>query len=192
MDKTVLLLALILVVSGCAQNQYSAAQGQELSTPMPADMITEADKISGGVGNMDVVANGDTVKVEYVGTFPDTNEVFDKSEGRGPLEFVVGAGQMIKGFDSAVLGMKLNGEKTVTIPPEEAYGTLEDAQIVEVPLEQIQGDAETTVGTIVYSSSGMRGTVTEINGGTAKIAFVHPLAGKTLRFWIKVVSIQKA
>jgi len=68
-----------------------------------------------------IAEKNDTVKVDYVGSLMDGN-VFDSSEGKQPLEFVVGAGQMIKGFDKAVLGMKVGDEKTVTIPPEEAYG----------------------------------------------------------------------
>jgi hypothetical protein len=67
------------------------------------------------------VKTGDTVKVEYTGRFED-GEVFDSSEGREPLEFVAGAGQLIQGFDEAVVGMELGEEKTVTIPPEKAYG----------------------------------------------------------------------
>jgi len=103
----------------------------------------ESDAIENGVDSVKKVEKGNNVKVEYIGRFPD-GEVFDKSEGRGPLEFTAGAGQMIKGFDDAVIGMELNEEKTVTIPPEDAYGT-----------------------------SGN-----------------HPLAGKTLEFWIKIVSIE--
>ncbi|MFH1664186.1 MAG: FKBP-type peptidyl-prolyl cis-trans isomerase [archaeon] len=100
-----------------------------------------------GVNEMSkTVEAGDTIKVEYIGSFPDTKEVFDQSNGN-PLEFTAGAGQMIKGFDKAVIGMKLNEEKTVLIPPEEAYG---------------------------------------LAGRTS-----HPLAGKTLQFWIKVVEINK-
>ena len=71
---------------------------------------------------MDEIAKkGDVVEVDYVGTF-ENGEVFDSSEGREPLKFELGAGQMIPGFDEAVDGMKLMEEKTVTLPPEKAYG----------------------------------------------------------------------
>ncbi len=70
----------------------------------------------------DIVSKGDTVRVEYVVSLTSV-QVIDQSKGRGPLEFEVGDGNMIKGFDEAVIGMKLNQEKTVTVPPEKAYGT---------------------------------------------------------------------
>jgi FKBP-type peptidyl-prolyl cis-trans isomerase 2 len=67
-----------------------------------------------------VVSKGSTVKVEYIAKVD--GKVVDKSEGNGPLEFTAGAGQLIEGFDEAVMGMKLGDEKTVTVPPEKAYG----------------------------------------------------------------------
>ncbi|MCR4368904.1 MAG: FKBP-type peptidyl-prolyl cis-trans isomerase [archaeon] len=138
------------------------------------------------------VEKGDLVKVEYIGTFPGTGEVFDKSEGRGPLEFEASAGQMIKGFDEAVIGMAQGEEKTITLPPEKAYGTLADAQVVEAQVSQISDDPNSvTVGTKVYTNTGAEGEVIEVNGTIAKIRFAHPLAGKTLQFWIKIVEIQK-
>ncbi len=69
----------------------------------------------------EVVHNGDVVEVDYVGSFPD-GEVFDSSEDRDPLMFTAGAGEVIPGFDKAVLGMKVGETKEVTIPPEQAYG----------------------------------------------------------------------
>jgi len=74
-----------------------------------------------GVFNMKTVQNGDTVSVHYTGKFPD-GEVFDSSEGKAPLTFVAGAGQMIEGFDDAVLGMQVGEKKTIELPPEKAYG----------------------------------------------------------------------
>ncbi|MAG18425.1 MAG: peptidylprolyl isomerase [Candidatus Diapherotrites archaeon] len=187
MKALVLVLGLILIVSGCtqqAQEQSDLDDGQSL-------VSIENSEVLEGVNEM-AVENGDTIKVEYVGTFPDTGEEFDKSEGRGPLEFVVGTGMMIKGFDAAVVGMALNEEKTVQIPPEDAYGKSGEGQTVEVPVEQIQtGEEEIAVGTSVFSSNGQQGKVTAITDGVATVMFEHALAGKTLQFWIKVVDIQK-
>jgi peptidylprolyl isomerase len=70
----------------------------------------------------DVAKKGDTVEVDYTGKF-ENGEVFDTSEGREPLQFTLGAGQMIPGFEEAVEGMKFGEKKTVTLPPEKAYGT---------------------------------------------------------------------
>ncbi len=156
------------------------------------DIIEIENNENEGVDEMEVVENGDKVKVEYIGKHPDSGEVFDKSEGRGPLEFVAGAGQMIKGFDKAVMGMKVNDEKTVTIPPEDAYG--EATVKVEVPIEQISGEGITPeVGTKVGSSTGQQGEIVELKDSVAVIEFqnTHSLAGKTLEFWIKVIEIVK-
>lgn len=185
---------------GCLQTQ-----GNKDTNTITENMTTKGNTITttdtstqnnaiGGDSNMNlVVQKGDNIKVDYVGKFPDTGEIFDKSEGRGPLEFTAGAGQMIKGFDAAVIGMKLNEEKTVTIAPKDAYGDANSGQEVEVPLANITGDnnTELTVGTTLYTQSGQKAIVTDVNNGVAKVKIQHPLAGKTLQFWIKVVEIKK-
>jgi len=120
MKTLVFLLGLMILVGGCTQAQDPGTDAMDDGTTMDEtnnDQTQEDDNMT-----EKVVETGSKVKVEYKGTFPDTGEVFDQSEGRGPLEFEAGAGQMIKGFDAAVIGMKLNEEKTVTIPPEDAYG----------------------------------------------------------------------
>ena len=159
--KKIVFLIGIIVLAGCTQGTVDS----DVNSMNGVDEMTE------------VIENGDTVKIEYVGTFPDTGEEFDKSEGRGPLEFVVGAGQMIKGFDKAVVGMALNEEKTVQIPPEEAYGKAGEGQTTEVPVEQIGGE-EVKIGTPVSTNTGQQGKVTAINNGVATVMFEHPLAGK--------------
>ena len=185
MKKVFVLMVLGLILLGCVQEPNEKDNktdlGKNNETDLGGDKVTTV-----------VVASGDSIKVEYVGKFPDTGEVFDKSEGRGPLEFVAGAGQMIKGFDAAVLGMKLNEEKTVVIPPEDAYGTADSGQKLQVPLDQIGGDGQIEVGSVLFTSDGKSGTVIAIEDGTATIEFVNPMAGKTLEFWIKVVEINKA
>jgi len=180
MKKIVLVLFLCLCLLGCVQQAVETG-------PTNVDVtITGGDNMA----DAKVVAKGSKIKVEYIGKYPG-GEVFDKSEGRGPLEFTVGAGKMIPGFDEAVIGMKLNEEKTVTIPPEKAYGAADSGQVMEIPLAQIAGDANVGVGAVLYTQSGMQGTVLEIkDGNAAVIEFKHPMAGKTLEFWIKVVSIE--
>ena len=99
---------------------------------------------------------------------------------------------MIKGFDSAVIGMALEEEKTVTLQPFDAYGEADPAKVVEIQKNQI-GDAENLkIGMSVTNSQGASGVVEEVKDGTIVINFNHRLAGKPLTFWIKVVKIEKA
>ncbi|MFA4855360.1 MAG: peptidylprolyl isomerase [archaeon] len=141
--------------------------------------------------NTEKVEAGDNIAVEYRGTLADGTQ-FDASEGRGPLEFKAGAGQMIKGFDAAVIGMALNEEKTITLQPGEAYGEASQAKIVEIPKENIADANQLKVGMSVTGSQGVNGIVKTIKANSIIIDFNPPLAGKTLTFWIKVVKIEKS
>jgi FKBP-type peptidyl-prolyl cis-trans isomerase 2 len=132
-----------------------------------------------------VVAKGDNVSVEYTGMF-ENGTIFDSSAGRGPLNFTVGTGQLITGFDNAVLGMGEGQEKTVTIPPEDAYGQYNPNKTVEIPRNLVPN--ETQVGDMLYSAFGSV-RVLAIYNSTVMIDMNHPLAGKTLVFSIKVLSI---
>ncbi len=136
-----------------------------------------------------VVANGDNVSVIYTGAFTN-GTVFDSNVGKQPLTFIVGSGQLIKGFDSAVIGMKLNQTKNVTIPPAEGYGMVNESLIVPVPRSQF-GNQTVHIGMGVTSQGGQRGTITAINATTVTVDFNSPLAGKTLVFEIKVVAISR-
>ena len=178
MKRTLAAIILLLIIAGCTQpEQTSNNQG--------------AQEVQGdGAGKMEIVEKGDTVKAEYAGTLPDGN-IFDKSAGRGPLEFNAGKGQMIPGFDEAVLGMKLNEEKSVTIPPEKAYGQIREDSFVWVPKTQLPQDGNVSVGTQLLAANGMPVKVVDVNADSAKIDFNHPLAGKALKFWIKIVGITK-
>ncbi|PIN85322.1 MAG: peptidylprolyl isomerase [Candidatus Diapherotrites archaeon CG11_big_fil_rev_8_21_14_0_20_37_9] len=194
MKNTIIALILLIVVAGCAQQ---GTQNQDTNTNLPNDQNSQLQNMNDDAKyGVDLMANtvekGDKIKVEYVGSFPDTGEIFDKSEGREPLEFEAGAGQMIKGFDDAVIGLKLNDEKTFTIAPADAYGEKGNGQKVQVPVEQITGDGNVTVGMKIYTNTGQEGEILEIVDGNATIIFEHPLAGKTLQFWIKIVGIEKA
>lgn len=134
----------------------------------------------------------DTVKVHYTGKLTD-GEVFDTSVHREPLEFTVGAGQMIKGFDAAVDGMELNEKKTVTIPAEEAYGERNDQLIQQVPRTQLPEGMNPEVGqTLMAQGQGghpMELIVTETSPETITVDANHKLAGKVLVFEIELVEI---
>lgn len=139
-----------------------------------------------------VAKNGDTVRVNYTGKLAD-GTVFDSSAGREPLEFTVGAGQVIPGFDNAVLGMKVGEKKTVTIPVDEAYGPRRDEQIAEISREKLPSDMTPEVGQqlVMKQSDGREIVVviTKVSDETVTIDANHPLAGKDLTFEIELVKI---
>lgn len=133
------------------------------------------------------VAAGDQVFVDYTGRLED-GSVFDSSEGRQPLEFTAGAGQMIKGFDAAVIGMKEGEKKTITLSPEEAYGMPSPDLIVQVPLANVPN--RTKIGDVLYSGS-QQVIVIAVTNETVTIDANHFLAGKALIFDIEIVGIVK-
>ncbi|MBW6461618.1 MAG: peptidylprolyl isomerase [DPANN group archaeon] len=140
------------------------------------------------------VKDGDKIKVEYTGTLED-GTVFDSSETHGePLEFEVGSGQIIKGFDDAVKGMEIDQEKDIKLLPADAYGDVNAQLIQKVPKDQMPKEAEITVGMTLGMSlpTGQQipAMVTEITDTEVTIDINHPLAGKTLNFKIKVVGIE--
>src|SRR3989338_9241333 len=143
-------------------------------------------------GDKMTVKQGDKVKVEYTGTLQDGTQ-FDTSVGRDPLEFAAGTGQVIPGFDNAVIGMKLNEEKTVTIPAAEAYGQPREELVQKVPKSSMPKDFEPNVNDelTLQSPNGQRilAIVREIGEENVTLDLNHPLAGKDLTFRIKVVWI---
>ena len=135
---------------------------------------------------------GDSVKVHYTGKLTN-GEQFDSSEGREPLEFTVGAGQMIKGFDAALPGMKVGDKKTVNIPASEAYGEKDEAAIIEFPKANIPEDLKLEPG-MQLTLSNTEGqpipvTVTELKDDVVVLDANHFLAGKELVFDIELVHI---
>jgi FKBP-type peptidyl-prolyl cis-trans isomerase 2 len=139
------------------------------------------------------IKKGDKVKIEYKGTFED-GTVFDSTKKQGePLEFEVGSGQLITGFDNAVLGMNKNEEKEVTINPEDAYGEHKPDLKKKVPRAQLPQNEELKPGMMLMLTlpDGMQFTalVSELDEETVTIDLNHPLAGKTLIFKIKVLDI---
>ncbi len=134
----------------------------------------------------------DKVKVHYTGKLT-SGEVFDTSEGRDPLEFTVGGGQMIKGFDEAVNGMGLNEKKTVTIPSAEAYGEHKEELIQEVPKDQLPDDMQPEVGQKLVATNDLGHqtyvNVTAVSTDAITVDANHELAGKDLVFDIELVEI---
>ncbi|HEV8593908.1 MAG TPA: peptidylprolyl isomerase [Thermoplasmata archaeon] len=135
---------------------------------------------------------GSKVKIRYRGTLADGEE-FDSNLNGEPLEFQVGEGQVIDGFDKAVLGMAVGEEKTFTIPPDEAYGAHDGALIMDVPRSQLPEDGLFLgIGVRIRLQDGRtaEGIVTKIGEETVTLDFNHPLAGKPLTFAIKIVDVR--
>ena len=137
--------------------------------------------------------NGDIVQVDYTGTL-ENGTVFDTSVGREPLNFTLGEGQVIPGFEKAVLGMKVGESKTVTIPADEAYGPYRDDLVLVVNREELTNIPNPEVGQqlqMTRPDGGTSiGTVTNTTDTAITVDFNPPLAGKDLTFEIELVSIQ--
>ncbi len=192
MKQIFAILVLALLLLGCASQNVEKQgnlnnQTNNQSTQEVVDLKTEP---------------GDSVEVDYLGTL-ENGTVFDTSiqeeavkaklpsrPAYSPLGFKVGAGQMIAGFDKAVVGMKVGEEKTVTLKPEEAYGEIQQNLIVDIPKDKVPPEVQK--GSRLMASNGMSGVVLEVGNETVKIDFNHELAGKSLTFKIIMRKITKA
>lgn len=138
-----------------------------------------------------MITQGSTVEVHYTGRFID-GEVFDSSEGKDPLQFQIGSGQIIPGFETAIMGKNIGEKVSVTIEPDQAYGQLREDLVIEVPLDKMPGEVE--VGQLLQADGGdgqvVQVIVKEIKEEVIVIDGNHPLAGQNLVFDIEVVSIQ--
>lgn len=135
---------------------------------------------------------GDTVKIHYTGKLSDGTQ-FDSSAGRDPLEFALGSGQVIPGFDKAVDGMSVGESKSVTIAPDDAYGQKHEQLVQDVPKSALPDDMEPQVGMQLQSQSPDGQTiplvVTAVGDDTITVDGNHPLAGHELNFEIELVAI---
>jgi peptidylprolyl isomerase len=139
---------------------------------------------------MQQVKDGDKVKVHYHGKLRN-GETFDSSEGRAPLEFTVGSGQVIKGFDEGVRGMNVGDRKTVEIASADAYGQKEEERIIEFPKTQFPPDMIPEIGMQLMMNDGqgqsMPVVITEVKEETVMLDANHPLAGQDLIFDIELL-----
>ena len=146
-----------------------------------------------GKEGLAVADDGNTVKVHYTGTLED-GTTFDTSVGSEPLEFTIGEGQLIPGFEEAVKGMQVGQSKTVTIPSERAYGPHLDDLVLVIEREQLPENLDPEVGQQLQ----MRRTdgittvviVTDVSETTITVDTNHSLAGKDLTFEIELVEIK--
>ncbi|HBF67139.1 MAG TPA: peptidylprolyl isomerase [Candidatus Magasanikbacteria bacterium] len=174
---------LLLTGGGCAS---SASKQTAAPVEEPTRVTPE---------NNETAQAGSRVRVHYKGTLDDGTE-FDSSRGRDPLEFVVGSGQVITGFDEAVTGLKPGEKRTVHIPPEKAYGEYDKTKVFDVPRSEIPQEAvdQFIVGgkTMVPSRNGnpaMVATIVKISDGAVSFDANSDLAGKALNFEVELVEI---
>jgi peptidylprolyl isomerase len=138
------------------------------------------------------VKNGDKVKVHYTGKF-EHGEVFDSSENRDPLDVEVGAAQVIKGFEDALVGMEEGEKKTISIPPDQGYGPHDPSLLIDIPNAQIPKEVTPEVGMKLRlnddKGQSVLVTVSEIGEESIKLDANHPLAGKVLVFDLELINI---
>ncbi len=141
---------------------------------------------------MQQAKKGDTVKIHYHGKLTDGN-TFDSSAGREPLEFEIGSGMVIPGFDDGVTGMVIGEKKTIHIPAEEAYGPKQEENIVEFPKAQFPPEMEPEIGMQLNMSNGQgqdfQVVIVEVKDDVVVLDANHPLAGKDLIFDLELVEI---
>ena len=141
---------------------------------------------------MSKAKENDKVKVHYTGRFT-TGEEFDSSSGGQPLEFTVGSGQVILGFDQAVRGMEIKDKKTFTIPAKDAYGPVNDHLIQRIDKSFLPENINAQLGKVLVASDQdgrqMNVTVTQVEDDHIIVDGNHPLAGQDLVFDIELVEI---
>lgn len=140
---------------------------------------------------MEQAKSGDTVKVHYTGKLEDGTE-FDSSQGKEPLEFTLGEGRIIPGFEQAVMGMNPGDNKTVDIPADQAYGPYREDWVMVVDREQLPSNIEPEVGQQLQVRQGDQAfvvQVTDVSDGEVTLDRNHPLAGEDLTFDIELVEV---
>jgi len=181
-----LIMGLVLI-NGCGRKEEKQPSVKEAEKMLPGKIIPEKG------GEKVVVKKEDRIKAQYTGTLQD-GTIFDKSKEEEPLEFTVGSGQIIPGFDKAVEGMKLNEEKKVTLKPEDAYGKRDETAIREFPKNSLPENFKPEKGMVIrlqdQTGRAIPGTVTDITENNITVDLNHPLAGKDLTFDIKVIGIE--
>ncbi len=138
------------------------------------------------------IKDGDTVQVHYTGTLED-GSIFDSSKERDPLEFTVGSGMLIAGFEAAIIGKEEGDKVNTTIAPTEGYGERDEEQMFMVPISELPDHIPHEVGLQLQLSNEegeMFVTIADINEEGMLLDANHPLAGKTLQFEIEIISVK--
>jgi peptidylprolyl isomerase len=142
---------------------------------------------------MQQAQNGDTVKVHYQGKLR-SGETFDSSDGREPLQFTLGSGQVIPGFDNGIQGMQVGDKKTIEIPVDQAYGEKRQDMLIEFPKDQFPAEMTPKVGEQLMMSDGSGQQfpviIAEVREESVVLDANHPLAGQDLIFDLELVHIE--
>ncbi len=179
-------MVILLLASGCVEDG-------DLQTESKSVVLEERqEEIVADQNEIAQAKVGDTIKVHYTGTLDD-GTVFDSSVGREPLQFTIGLGQMIPGFDKGVVGLNLNESKTITIPADQAYGQYRADLVQVVARDQFPTDSELEVGQMLQASQPngqiILVTVTNVTDTDVTLDANHRLAGENLTFEIQLVEI---
>jgi len=139
------------------------------------------------------VENNKVVTVHYIGTFPESDEVFDSSKDKDPMSFLVGHKNMIEGFERELMGAETDETREFTLTPEDAYGNRNEEAIQEMPRDQFPEELEIGMMFQAQSENGpMQFTINKVLEDVVKIDFNHPMAGKILKFSVTVIEIRDA
>ena len=158
-----------------------------------AEKATPAGSVAASTeaGMSEAIQDGRTVKIDY--TLTVDGAVVDSSDGRGPLSYVQGQGQIIPGLERQLVGLHVGDAKEVTVSPDEGYGQMNPKAVREVPKTQLPADLTLAVGMVLRGTnkegSPFRARIQKVEPETVTLDLNHPLAGKTLQFKVKVVSV---
>jgi len=180
------IMVILLLTSGCVEDGDLQTESKSVELEeRQGEIVVDQNEIA-------QAKVGDTIKVHYTGTLDD-GTVFDSSVGREPLQFTIGRGQMIPGFDKGVVGLNLSESKTITIPADQAYGPYRADLVQVVARDQLPTDSELEVGQMLQASQPdgqiILVTITNVTDSNATLDANHRLAGKNLTFEIQLVEI---
>ena len=176
------LAAVMILYSGCSRIEEDHTSQSKVE-----------NAIQSGEDETIIAKKGHKIKVQYVGRLAD-GTIFDQKSADDPLEFILGEGQIIPGFNDAVTGMRLNEEKTVTIKARDAYGRRQESLVREFPRSSIPPDIDAKIGQNIQIQDDkgriIPGKIVSMSPANVTIDFNHPLANKDLIFDIKLVGVE--
>lgn len=183
MKKLLALLAMSGAVLG-ALFLLTSASGPNASQPTPAITLKPAS----------VIQDGSIVSIEYTLT-DDAGAVIDSSVGKEPLTYIQGAGQIVKGLEREMNGLKVGDQKKIKVNPEDGYGLPSEKALQEIPKEKLPAEAQKAGAVLMTKTQDGRAVpvrIHQIKDKTVVVDFNHPLAGKTLNFDVKIKDIKAA